>query len=161
VNRCGSGLAEAQLPAGGWTYEYAAIEAPRRGRDVFRPVVPVRLAHDQPSTIAALVDSGSEHTLAAHWLADDLGIDLSTSQDRLRLGIGGRSVEATFVQVDLLLYRDHGSDEHVTWRTDVGFLEPWDAEFYLILGQIGFYDQFTITMNRRLLTVKVSDVETI
>jgi hypothetical protein len=46
-------------------------------------------------------------------------------------------------------------------RTDVGFLEPWDAEFYLILGQIGFYDQFTITMNRRLLTVKVSDVETI
>jgi hypothetical protein len=47
------------------------------------------------------------------------------------------------------------------WRTDVGFLEPWDAEFYLILGQIGFYDQFTITMNRRLLTVKVSDVETI
>lgn len=161
MNRFESGLAESQLPAEGWTYEYAAIEAPRRGRDVFRPVVPVRLAHDQPSTIAALVDSGSEHTLAAHWLADDLGINLSKSQDRLRLGIGGRSVEATFVQVDLLLYRDHGSDEHVTWRTDVGFLEPWDAEFYLILGQIGFYDQFTVTMNRRLLTVKVSDVETL
>ena len=64
----------------------------------------MRLAHDRPSTIASLVDSGSEHTLTAHWLADDLGIDLSTSQDRLRLGIGGRSVEATFVQVDLFVY---------------------------------------------------------
>jgi hypothetical protein len=66
MNRCESGLAEAQLLPDGWTYVYAAIEAPRRGRDVFRPVVPVRLAHDQPSTIAALVDSGSEQTLAAH-----------------------------------------------------------------------------------------------
>ena len=159
TNRCGLGLAEQPLPAGGWQYEYATVEAPRRGRDVFRPVVPVRLSPVQPSALVALVDSGSEHTLAARWLADDLDIDLSRSQDRLRLGIGGRSVEATFVQVELRLYRDHGSDDHITWYTDVGFIEPWDAEFYLILGQIGFYDQFTVTMNRRLLSVVVSDAE--
>ena len=161
TSRYGSGLAEQSLSSSGWTYEYAAIEAPRRGREVFRPVVPIRLSSDQPSTIAALVDSGSEHTLAAHWLADDLGVDLKASQDRLRLGIGGRSVEATFAQIELRLYRDHGSDDFISWYSDVGFLEPWDAEFYVILGQVGFYDQFTGSMNRRLLTVKVSDPQTI
>ena len=120
--------------------------------DVFRPVVPVPLSDGQPSTLGALVDSGSEHTLAAGWLAEDLGVDLDQSHDRLLLGIGGRSVEAVFADVELRLYRDHASDEYVAWRTEVGFLMPWDAEFFVILGQIGFYDQFTVTMNRRVLT---------
>jgi hypothetical protein len=96
---------------------------------------------------------------STHW--PPIGLPMISGSTFRHRTIGGRSVEAIFVQVDLLLYREHRSDEHVMWRTDVGFLEPWDAEFYLILGQIGFYDQFTITMNRRLLTVKVSDVETI
>lgn len=152
-------MAEARLPPGGWAYAYASLEAPRRGRDVFRPVVPVRLAIDQPSVLLALVDSGSEHNLAPRWLADDLGIDLDHRSDGLLLGIGGRSVEAVFAEVDLHLYREHHGDEYVRWRADVGFLQAWDAEFYLILGQTGFYDQFTITMNRRLLTVLVQDVE--
>jgi len=29
----------------------------------------------------------------------------------------------------------------------------------VILGQIGFFDQFTVTMNRRVLTVVVQDAE--
>ena len=158
TSRSGSGLAD-RLPPEGWAYEYLALETPRRGRDVFRPVVPVRLSAEQPSAFAGLVDSGSEHTLAARWLADDLGIDLAASSDRLMLGIGGRSVEAVFAEVELRLYRDHSSDDFVRWRGDVGFLTPWDAEFFVILGQSGFYDQFTVTMNRRVLTVLVQDVE--
>ena len=117
------------------------------------------LSDGQPSTLGALVDSGSEHTLAAGWLAEDLVVDLDQSHDRLLLGIGGRSVEAVFADVELRLYRDHASDEYVAWRTEVGFLMPWDAEFFVILGQIGFYDQFTVTMNRRVLTVPIQDVQ--
>ena len=127
---------------------------------MFRPVVPVRLSPIQPSTLAALVDSGSEHILAARWLADDLGIDLARSNDRLLLGVGGRTVEAVFADIEVRLYRDHSSDDFVSWYSEVGFLEPWDAEFFVILGQTGFYDQFTVTMNRRVLTVIVQDVET-
>jgi Aspartyl protease len=160
VSLSGSDLAEQTLPSEGWAYEYVALEPPRRGRDVFRPVVPVRLAPTQASALAALVDSGSEHTLAARWLADDLGIDLARSTDRLLLGVGGRTVEAVFVDVDLRLDRDDSGDDFVSWHTEVGFLEPWDAEFFVILGQTGFYDQFTITMNRRVLTIVVHDVET-
>jgi hypothetical protein len=121
----------------------------------------VRLSPRQPSTLAALVDSGSEHTLAARWLAEDLDLNLDESHDRLLLGIGGRSVVAVFAEIELRLYRDHGGDDYVCWRTEVGFLEPWDAEFFVILGQVGFYDQFTVTMNRRVRTVLVTDVETL
>ena len=161
TSRYGSGLAEAYLPPEGWAFDYTAVEAPRRGRQVLRPAVPINFVRDANETIEALVDSGSEHTLAAHWWADELGIDLAASNDRLLLGIGGRSVEATFVHVELRLHRSHRGDEFISWFTDVGFLEPWDAQFYVILGQTGFFDQFTVTMNRRLLTVKVSDVESI
>ena len=87
MNHSGSGLAEQQLPAEGWAFEYLALEAPRRGWNVFRPVVPVRLSDGQPSTLGALVDSGSEHTLAAGWLAEDLGVDLDQNRDRLLLWI--------------------------------------------------------------------------
>jgi hypothetical protein len=152
------GLAEVELPAHGWNYDYTAVEAPRRGQPVLRPVVPVNFSRATDETIVALVDSGSEHTLAAHWWADELGVDLSASTDRMQLGIGGRAVEATFVQVELRLHQAHDGNDYIAWYADVGFLEPWDAQFYLILGQVGFFDQFTVTMNRRLLTVRVTDV---
>jgi hypothetical protein len=152
-------LAEVELPPEGWAYAYASIEAPRRGREIFRPVVPIRLTLDQPTAFFALVDSGSEHTLAPRWLADDLGVDLELSRDRLALGIGGQSVEAVFSTVELHLYREHDGDDYVRWTAEVGFVEPWAGEFFLILGQTGFYDEFTVAMNRRLLTVLVQDVE--
>ena len=54
---------------------------------------------------------------------------------------------------------DDASNEYVTWRTDIGFVEPWDAQFYVILGQAGFFDEFAVTTSRRLLTVVVEDPE--
>ncbi len=131
-------MAEVELPPADWDYAYAAIEPPRRGREVFRPILPVRLSPEQPSALFALVDSGSEPTLAPRWLADGMGIALDESTDRLLLGVGGLAVEAIFAAVGLHLYRDHDADDYVQSRAQVGFLERWDAEFYLILGQVGF-----------------------
>jgi hypothetical protein len=144
----------AELPRSGWDFEYIEIERPRRGRSIFRPAVPVRLSSDQPLPTAALVDSGSEHTLAARWLMEDFAIN-RTDIDRLTLGIGGRVVEALFAPVTIRLHREHSGDEFVEWTTDVGFIEPWDAEFFVILGQIGFFDQFTVAMSRTSLTVHI------
>jgi hypothetical protein len=80
-----------------------------------------------------------------------MGLDLSASTSRLKLGIGGRSAEAIFAPVQIRLYRDHSDEEFVRWTADIGFLTPWDAEFYVILGQVGFFDEFTVSMSRRLL----------
>ena len=64
-------------------------------------------------------------------------------------------MEATFVPVTLLLLRDQDGGDFVEWQTEVGFIEPWDAEFFVILGQIGFFDQFTVSMSRRSLKVHI------
>ena len=87
----------------------------------------------------------------------DLGIGIDNdSTDRLTLGIGGGVVEAQFAFVTLRLHRDHAANgDLVEWSTEVGFIEPWDAEFYVILGQIGFFDNFTVSMSRTALTVHV------
>lgn len=108
----------------------------------------------------ALVDSGSEHTLAPRWLAEAFGVDLTGCDDRLLLGVGGQSVEAVFADVELRLEPPTPHDvADIAWRTEVGFIDRWQAEFFLILGQIGFFDQFAVTMNRRLLTVVVAPVD--
>ena len=152
-------MALAELPGGGWTFDYAIYERPRLGRDVLRPVVPVGLGPRFRRGIVGLVDSGSEHTLASMQLAEDMGLDLSASTSRLKLGIGGRSAEAIFAPVQIRLYRDHSDEEFVSWSADIGFLTPWDAEFYVILGQVGFFDEFTVSMSRRLLATHIGPVD--
>ena len=85
----------------------------------------------------------------------DLGIE-HDSIDRLTLGIGGRVVQAQFAVVTLRLHQDHAAGgEFVEWTTEVGFIEPWDAEFYVILGQVGFFDSFSVSMSRTALAVHV------
>jgi hypothetical protein len=81
-------LVLADLPDGGWIYDYAIYERPRLGRDVLRPVVPVGLGPTFRRGVVGLVDSGSEHTLASSQLAEDMGLDLAASTKRLSLGIG-------------------------------------------------------------------------
>lgn len=157
TSRCALDLAD--LPPQGWDFEYLQLEPDRRGLPIFRPVVPVRIAASNLSPIFALVDSGCEHCLAASWLAHELGIDLRDATDTLELGIGGRTVTARFVEVEIQLHQDETSNEFVTWRAEVGFIEPWDAQFYIILGQTGFFDTFAVTMSRRLLTVVIEDPE--
>jgi hypothetical protein len=149
------------LPEAGWDFEYLQLEPDRRGRPIFRPVVPVRLERSRLSPVLALVDSGSEHCLAPSWLADEVGIDLSRSTDVLELGMGGRGVRAVFEPVELQLHRDEQSGDYITWRADVGFVEPWDAQFFFILGQTGFFDEFAVTMSRRLLTVLIEHPESL
>ena len=114
----------AELPERAWTFDYAVFERPRLGRDVYRPAVPVSLGPKFRRGIVGLVDSGSEHTLAINALAEDMGIDLSQSAMRLKLGIGGRSAEAAFVNVEIRLYKHHNENDFVSWFTDVGSSRP-------------------------------------
>jgi hypothetical protein len=134
-----------------WVYPYAAEPGgARRGREVLRPVVtvsiPGQLSSMEPSW--ALVDTGAESNFAADWLADFAGIDLGSTDDRLLVGIGGQVVEVAFVEVELRLHAPRRPDEMITWRADVGFIPHWRAPFPIVVGQVGFLDQFTVTMHR-------------
>jgi hypothetical protein len=131
-----------------WLYEFQAEAESRRDRLVMRPLVPVSLGDGSATPpLMGLVDTGAEHTLAAGWIADLIGVGLAGCEDRLRLGIGGSVVDVAFVEVNVRLHAPAGADTF-EWRADVGLVDAWRPLFPVPLGQTGFLDQFTITHHR-------------
>jgi hypothetical protein len=122
-------------------------------------VVPITLVGvDRSTPVFALIDSGSEHVLAAPWLANAVGISSSSAHDEMDLGIGGDVIRVGFVDLSIRLHPDGGGDdEYVEWQCEVGLVSQWKPTFPVILGQRGFFDQFTVTMNRQAQTVAIED----
>jgi hypothetical protein len=146
-----------ELPPFPWLYAYQE-DGPRLGTIVHRPVVPAALiGTDVSSTVYALVDSGCSHILAAPWLADAAGIDPKASGRTLHLGIGGTSVMVEFADASLRLMApgEAGDDVFVEWQAEVGFLQQWRPTWPMLVGQVGFFDQFTVTMSRFALQTAV------
>lgn len=142
-----------------WLYSYAAERQPWREREVLRPIVPVSLSGPgrESAPRVGLVDTGAENVLAAAWLADLVGVDLSRSADTALIGIGGQTAEVAFADVELRLYSPDASEEFVSWGCDVGFVPGWQAPFAMVLGQVGFLDQFTVTFHRGAATLAIED----
>lgn len=124
---------------------------------MLRPVVPIAIVGGTSSPpVDALVDSGSENILASAWLAAAAGLDLAGAHSSLELGMGGHSVTARFLDVQLRLLAPGGSDEDfVEWPAEVGFVEEWRPTWPALLGQVGFLDSFTVTMSRHAQSVAV------
>jgi hypothetical protein len=106
-----------------------------------------------------LVDTGAENVLAAAWMADVAGIDMSTTSDIVRIGIGGQVAEVAFAEVELRLHGPDDASEFISWRADVGFVPGWPAPFPLVLGQVGFLDRFTVTFHRGAAMLAVEEWE--
>ncbi len=120
---------------------------PSTRRVVLRPIVPVTLVGADELTISALalVDSGCEHVLVSQGLARSVGLDYRATQREICLGIGGATVSVRFLDATLRLHPDGGGDdEYIEWQTEVGILREWRP----VLGQVGFLDQFTVTLSR-------------
>lgn len=59
--------------------------------------------------------------------------------------------------MELRLYPPEVGDETLGWRRDVGFAPDWQAPFAVVLGQVGFLDQFTVTFHRGAATLAIED----
>jgi hypothetical protein len=150
-----------ELPPFPWLYGYQE-DGPRLDSIVQRPVVPIALVGAEVSTtVYALVDSGCEHVLAAPWLADAAGIDTKASGRDILLGIGGTSAKVEFADasVRLMAPGDVGDDVFAEWQAEVGFLKQWRPTWPMVVGQVGFLDQFTVTISRFSLQTAVEPVE--
>lgn len=96
----------------------------------------------------ALVDSGSEYTLAMRWVAQVIGVEPDANR-QLTLGMGGENLEVRFADASLHLGPpDRPEDEWGSWSFEIGFVEHWRATWPVVLGQRGFFDHFTVTMQR-------------
>lgn len=131
-----------------WRYPYQ-LDAPRQ-REVLRPIVSARLrGNDMSTPVLALVDSGSEHILAAPWLASDTAVDLTKPKYVTEIAVAGGTPEITFVDLHVRLQHPDGDDEHyLEWEAEVGFPNYWRAPWPMLLGQHGFFDTFTVSMHR-------------
>jgi len=53
-----------------------------------------------------------------------------------------------------------GTDEqYIEWSAEVGFVDRWRPTFVMILGQWGFFDQFTVTMSAYALQTAIEPLE--
>ncbi len=143
-----------------WSFPYVVernAEDHPIGRTLLRPLVEARIIGSASSNrVAALIDSGSDYTLAAPILAMEAGID-TREGTRTTLRIGGAVREISLVDATVRLCDptlkdvDGGCEQEnaLEWLAEVGFFEKWDdPPFSLILGQIGFFDRFTVVMSR-------------
>lgn len=134
-----------------------------------RPLVVVRFEGTRlgSQNVVALVDSGADQILAAPWIAADIGIEPDPNRS-MRARIGGASQTVEFADVTLHLLPpevevDAGgfdAERSHAWEAQVGFFRNWDGPpWSVVLGQLGFFNQFTVTMNRFSQAFAVSALE--
>jgi hypothetical protein len=155
-----------------WIYDYteearAPVDFLRK--PLLRPTVWTRLGSGAEITdvYQALVDSGADHVLAPDWIAHSIGVEPDPKRE-LRSRIGGdvRTIRFADVSIHLCppdsdpLNPDTSAPERpamLEWRTQVGFFMDWpDPPWLILLGQCGFFDQFTVLMNRHAQRVAVA-----
>ena len=144
-----------------WTFPYVVERNPEDhplGRTLLRPLVEARIIGSAASSnrVAALIDSGGDYTLAAPHLALEASIDLRKGASTV-VRVGGAPREISVVDATIRLCDptfaavDGGCERSnsVEWQAEVGFFKRWDdPPFSLILGQVGFFDHFTVVVNR-------------
>jgi hypothetical protein len=122
----------------------------------------VRLKSQSTSTkILALVDSGSERCFAAPGLAREIGVSLNHAVE-VTVGLGASPRRVHFCDVEVELFGDlFGEVQPIgSWVAPVGFLTDWTPTWPVLLGQKGFFDQFTVTMHRSVPALVVEPWET-
>lgn len=153
-----------------WVYAYEEEHRPQEHRflekPLLRPVVVVRFAGARLSehNVAALVDSGSDHVLAAPWIAQEIGVEPDRDRE-MSIKVGGAVRPVRFADVTIHVLppetnvRQGGFDASstVSWETQVGLFTQWESPPWMaVLGQVGFFDRFTVTISRHSQTLAVS-----
>ncbi len=148
-----------------WQYDYFDLVGVG-GRIVRRPLVPLSIGRvergERSEFTLGLIDSGAEYTLADWTLADELGLDptAEVEDDVVRIAVGGRAHDVHLAQVELSLYAAPaigGDPRSESWLADVGFIRDWPAaEFKVLLGHRGFFDQWQVHFAARELSFTVA-----
>jgi hypothetical protein len=110
----------------------------------------------EEATFHALVDSGAERVLAAPGVARQIGVT-PDRHDPTPLKIGGETRLVHPADVTLRLAPELGLPGW-EWQAEVGFFSEWtSAPWQVLLGQVGFFDQFTVTFSRSALQLAIED----
>lgn len=108
---------------------------------VYRPIVSVAVIGPQgKTTIRALADSGADCSIFSLEVAERIGVELQLDRPTGISGIGEAEMEFYVGEVELSLHQ--GKDD-IRWKTTALF-GPIETN---ILGQLGFFEFFTISFD--------------
>jgi hypothetical protein len=121
--------------------------------------VPIALANGDQTTfqLTGLIDTGADSILASDYLAEQVGVDLDDHDGETTLGVGGHVVAVRYKTISLRLYPKGEDDPYREWQAQVGFIPNWHSYGFVLLGSVGFLDQFTVTVSRFAQAVAVEE----
>lgn len=148
-------------PAFPWVFPYIEEPVketfpPSRLAVALRPALQVALAGPAGPTnmVYGLADSGAEHTYAAPWMPQTIGVRPDSATE-ISVGIAGAERRVRFAGASVRLMAP-GDDEHVffEWNAPIGFLVDWEPPWMMLLGQRGFFDEFTVSFRRPVFAIE-------
>jgi hypothetical protein len=113
--------------------------------------VQISLAAADRSTpvLDGLIDTGADAILASDLLADQLDLDLEDNHGQTAHAVGGRTVSARYKTVELRLHSRRPDCAAIpAVATQVGFISGWHSCSFVLLGSVGFLDQWSVTASR-------------
>lgn len=114
-----------------------------------RPVILVTLEHQgQKQRYRALVDSGADFCIFHSLVGELLGLAVEQGKEASFGGIGGGGMRAYFHTVKVY-FGDYAYDLYC------GFTRDIPPEGYGILGQVGFFDHFKVTLDNQQEEIEV------
>jgi hypothetical protein len=153
-------LTEHERPT--WLYPFRQdAQLGWHGELVLRPLLPVSLVNGDRETprLAGLVASGADLTLVSALLAEQLGIDLEDYEGEGDHLAAGGVVRARYKTIDVRLHApDAEQDGYREWRSRIGFVKNcWYSNGLVVLGNVGFFDQFMVAIGGSSQAVAVTD----
>ncbi|MDQ4142359.1 MAG: hypothetical protein M3198_01210, partial [Actinomycetota bacterium] len=91
-------------------------------------------------------------------MARAIGIEPDETRE-FTIGIGGGARLVRPAQVTIELYPELDTDDAplTSWETEVGFFTTWEPPWAVLLGQVGFFDKFTVSMSRLAQALAIED----
>jgi len=177
-------LTERERPT--WLYPYRQdAQLGWHGEQVLRPLLPVSLVNGDRGTprLAGLVATGADLTLVSDVLAEQLGIGLEDYEGEGDHLAAGGVVRARYKTIDLRLHApdaglhspdaeqdpnagqgpdaaEDGYRQWRQWRSKIGFVEDWPSNGLVVLGNVGFFDQFEVAIGGSSQAVAIADPDT-
>lgn len=128
------------------------------GQDVYRPLLKLHLSAPSTGnriTLTAVVDSGADHCIFPLAVATALGFNPLTLKKNMTGGVGNAANTTFYAPARLEIPVIAGASLVVD--VYAGFCAGVDSLGMGLLGQSGFFDRFTVTLDHRRQTFHITD----
>jgi predicted aspartyl protease len=120
-----------------FTFKYKSVKL-KSGKNILRPMIPLTIQAKEKIDLVGILDSGSDITIIPKEIAEAVGIDLQEENEIS--GISGIPVKARQAKVSVNFGRGHE-----IYSFNIPVLIPEKENIPIIIGRMGFFEQFKIT----------------